>query len=235
MRTWALRSFIGSIALSAIVGIYVILVGDSGPLEAKVLITALSVSLFSILGMSCGAAVEQQRLTRVAHLGSAAAALSFVLVMLAVWGWWWEPSQEESLMKWAASLALLAAAAALASLYALATLKPVFHWVRLMGYACVAALAVILVLMIWEAVDASDGKVERTLAVLAILVASTTIAIPVLHRMSRASENFALPLAALSIRFCVACGQGMTAAAGDEVVCAACGCRFQVQFRRPAE
>ena len=224
MRTFALRTLIGSIVASALVGIYVLLIGSFGDLEERVLVTALSVSALSILAMACGAAFERSRLGLLPHLGTLVSVTSFALFMIGIWS----NSNWQPLWNTALSLAALAFAAALACLLSLATLARRFRWTQLLGMISAFLLAAMLVFLVWADVDSE--AVWRIVGVLAILVGAVTIAVPVLHRMSMPTAGSDSSSQESSIRFfCAACGSGL--AGGSNVVsCRQCGARFRVDL-----
>lgn len=221
MSTLALRTLIGSITASALVGIYILLVGDFGDLEERVLVTALSVSALSILAMACGAAFERSRLGLLPPLGALVSVVSFTLFMINIWS----NSNWRPLWNMALSLALLACAAALTCLLSLATLARRFRWTRLLGLISAFLLAAMLVFLVWADVDSE--MVWRIVGVLAILVGAVTIGVPVLHRMSVSPARSDSLRQESSIRFCVACGSAL---AGDSevVTCRQCGVHFRV-------
>ena len=52
---------IASVAVSSLVGIFVILFGNFGEFEVKVLLTTLTIMVTSILRLACGALLESNR------------------------------------------------------------------------------------------------------------------------------------------------------------------------------
>ena len=58
LRRTFLYLLIGSVAISAAIGIGVMLFGDFGEFEIRVLMTTLTVTMTSILGLACGAYLE---------------------------------------------------------------------------------------------------------------------------------------------------------------------------------
>ena len=135
-----LRALVGSIALSALTGIYVLVFGSDGDVEGRVLFTALSISVLSILVMACGAALERRRLRLLPHVGTASAVAGFVLFMVVIW----ELGSHRVWVQCALSLVLASAAVALACLLSLAALAPRFRWVRALGFLSDAALTTML-------------------------------------------------------------------------------------------
>ncbi len=223
MKTLALRTLIGSIALSALVGIYILLVGNMGDLEVRVLLTSLSISALSILAMACGVAYERGRLAPLPLVGAATSGLSFVLFMIGIWG----ESEAETLWKSAVTTLLIGAASAHTCLLSLAALAPRFRWSRGLGAFCAFALAALLSLMIWAELD--NQGLFRTVGVLAIGLGAVTIAVPVLHRMSAGDSPPAAAVVEGPARFCVGCGHAITGDA-DPMSCGRCGTRFRVEL-----
>ena len=218
MKRIALRTLIGSVAISALLGVAAILGGSGfGRLQAKVLFTALTVSGASILVMACGAAWERGILKPVPRTGAIAAIVTGALVTIGVWG----EVEAEEFWKLVGTVSLAAGALAHASLVALAELAPRFRWSRLAAYALAAILSVTLIVLIWA--EGSDNEnVFRFVAVASILLASATIAIPVFHRMSRLDSVDA----GTEARFCPKCG----AALSVPTECGGCHARFRVDW-----
>ena len=76
-RTLSLRALIASVVLAALMGMVAILSGDFGELQARVLLTTLTIGVTSILGLACGEALAR-RTARLA-LGCGAARTWVVL------------------------------------------------------------------------------------------------------------------------------------------------------------
>jgi hypothetical protein len=229
MRKLALQALIASIAASALLGIYVLLFGTGGEWEGKILSTALSTCVLSILVMACGAALERGRLGALPHAGMAASLAGYVLLVAV----FWELVESSRWPRAGLSFGILGAAAALACLISLASLPARWTWVRWLGHVSAAAVSVLLLLFIWEVLGTDDEWASRWLGVLAIVLGAVTITVPILHRMS-GHEASPGPVAGLSVRHCVACGAGLDGAPGDDLECPGCGVRFRVEPAEPA-
>jgi hypothetical protein len=229
MRAYALRALIGSIALSSLTGIYILIVGGDGDFNGKVLVTALSLSGLSLLVMACGAGLEQGKLGPLPYVGSAAAVTAFLLLMIVIWG----IGNQRVWSQNALGISIIGAAIALACLLSIPDLAPRFRWVRAIGFFSDAALVSMLNLFIWDLLDTEGNIPARMTGVFAILLGGTTIAVPVLHRMSSAGDNsqHAATLDSTGIaKHCVACGQPLKGSPGNQFTCSACGTRFRVEF-----
>jgi len=211
VKRLSLRILIGAVAFSALLGVYALLAGEFGRIEARVLLTSLTVSATSILAMACGVAWERAALGRVPAVGTVLAVVTCLLTIVGIWA---DP-RSVAYFKVTVSVCLAATACAHASLLALATGAP--RWSRLAGYGLACALAAAVALMVW--LEADDELAWRWVGVLAVLLAAATIAVPVLHRTSGKEAQ------APQSRFCPACG----AEAGSP--CPNCGARFHVEFR----
>ena len=218
MKRIALRTLIGSVAISALLGVVAILGGSGfGDLQAKVLLTALTVSGASILVMACGAAWERGILRPVPKFGAIAAVATGALLTIGLWG----EVRGDEYWKLVGTVSIAAGALAHASLVALAELAARFRWSRLVAYALAAILSFTLIVLVWAEGSDSEG-VFRFVAVVSILLASATIAIPVFHRMSRMDGADA----GTEARFCPQCGVALSL----PTECGGCHARFRVEW-----
>ncbi len=60
LKQMILRMLIGALFLSALIGIYAFLFGDFCETEAKILLTTLSISYFSVTSLACATAFENK-------------------------------------------------------------------------------------------------------------------------------------------------------------------------------
>ena len=222
LKRMALLTLIASVGLSAALGVYALLVGDFREFELKILFTSLAVSAASILAMSCAAAYERGRL---GYLPLAGATLALAGCGGCVLGIWFEFDYDPA---WQTVLTatFFAIAAAHVCLLSLARLEARFRWAFLLGATCAALLAVQLSVLVWAELFDEEWS-WRSLGVVAIVLAATTIAVPLLHRIS------SLPLKETSgdaprLRACPACGAELDAPVGV-IRCAGCDGRFKIE------
>lgn len=185
---------IGSVALSALLGILAILVGDFGEFELKVLFTSLTISGASLCGLCCGAALDARRARILPIIGIGLALASAVLVTVAIWaefgsGTYW---------KTAATATIAAVSCSHLSLLLVARLASRFAWAMWAAYAAVGVVALILTSLLWG--HFNEDPIFRILGVAAILDGALTVLIPILHRLSgpdieRHSDSAAVRLA----------------------------------------
>ena len=172
---------IGSVAVSALVGIGVLLFGNFGLIEVRILMTTLTVTITSILGLACGAYLESGRAK---YLPWAGIVFSVIAALMSFFIIWDVLDDDDVFIKSFLTATILAAAFSHFSLISLARLDSRFAWTRTAAALCIAPLCAILLYIIWFEPEGDSDIVYRVLGVLAILVASITVITPVLHRLS---------------------------------------------------
>jgi hypothetical protein len=178
-----LYALIGSVSVSALLGILAILIGDFGEFEVRVLLTSLTISGASLCGLSCGAALEANRAR---ELSLAGIGLSVLAALLIIGGIWTEP-ESEVYWKTAATIAIFAASCSHMALLLLARLAPQYAWAPQLAFVAVFGVALILTWMIWGEIEADMPF--RLLGVAAIVDAAISLMIPVFHRLSRSETE----------------------------------------------
>jgi hypothetical protein len=178
---------IASVALSALIGIVVILFGNFGELESKVLLTTLTVTVTSILGLACGAYLESGRGRILPLAGIMFAVVTFAMWLIVIWAGSNPPGS--SFMEITMSATLLAAACSHLSLLSLATLAAKFQWTQTAAAVLIWLATALIFALIWANLHDYEGTIGRVLGVLGILVATVTILTPVLHRLSGTDDG----------------------------------------------
>ena len=181
-----LYSFITSVAVSAVIGIAVILLGDFGEFETMVLLTALTVTVTSILGLACGAYLETRRGRVIPVSGIVLALVSAVLWIYLIWH---GTVQNDIFVKSLLSATVLAASCAHVSLLSLARLDRRFLWSRVAVHVVVWALAAFLLFLIWNPTWIDEQYTGRIIGVLSLLIAALTVLTPVFHKLSAAEQT----------------------------------------------
>lgn len=172
---------IGSVALSAVIGITVLIFGNFGEFEVKVLLTTITVTVTSILGLACGAYLETGRGRLIPLAGIVVASVSCVMWIYLVWhGTVHEDFYAQILM----SLTLFSATCAHISLLSLATLDARFLWSRYTFIAADSILAAYLLFLIWNDEWIDTDTTPRVIGVLSIVVAALTLVTPIFHKLS---------------------------------------------------
>ncbi|MCU0239660.1 MAG: hypothetical protein MUC29_09475 [Pyrinomonadaceae bacterium] len=177
-----LYTLIASVALSALIGIIVILVGNFGELEGKVLATTFTIAVTSILGLACGAYLETKQAKILPSVGIIFSIISAIFFFVLIWGgtvW-----KEDVFFKSLTTATTFAVACSHLSLISIPKLDSKFQWSKITLHACVWILSAILLWILWVEIYANNGIVFRLIAVLSIVIAALTIVTPVFYKLS---------------------------------------------------
>lgn len=186
LRRIFLYTLIASVVLSAVIGIGVLIFGDFGAIEIRVMMTTLVVTVTSILGLACGAYLETGRGKYLPIAGIVLSILSALMSFLIIWN---ALDDSENFIKSFLTGTMLAAACSHLSLLSLARLDRRFSWTRIAAVVCVVLLCTLLLYILWFEPEGDGNFVYRTLGVLAILLASVTVLTPVLHKLSSSGSG----------------------------------------------
>ena len=146
LRKTFLYVLIGSVAVSAVFGIAVILFGDFGEFEVRVLMTTLTVAVTSILGLACGASIETGRGRNMPIAGIILSILAALGMLLIIWD---ALDDNETFIKSTLTLVTLAVACSHLCLLRLARLDCRFEWSYLVAFICDWLLAAIILYLMW--------------------------------------------------------------------------------------
>jgi hypothetical protein len=185
LRRLFLYLLIGSVSLSALIGIGVLLFGNFGLIEVRVLMTAVTVTIVSVLGLACGAYIEVRGGK---YLPIAGIAFSVIAGLMSFFIIWDVLDDDELFIKSFLTATLLAAACSHLSLLALARLDRRFSWTRISAVVCVVLLCSILLFILWFEPTGESDLIYRVLGVLGILLASITVVTPILHKLSAGDD-----------------------------------------------
>ena len=189
LRRLFLYLLIGSVALSAVVGIGVLLLGDFGLIEVRVLMTTMVITIVSVLGLACGAYIEVRGGKHVPLAGIAFSVIAGLMSFFIIWN---VLDDEEVFIKSFLTATLLAAACSHLSLLSLARLDRRFSWTRISAVVCIVLLCSILLLILWFEPTGESDLIYRMLGVLGILLASISVITPVLHKLSSGEATDAI-------------------------------------------
>ena len=181
-----LNTLIASVALSAAIGIVVILAGSFGEFEVRVLMTTLTVTATSILGLACGACYEAGRGRRLPLAGIVLSVVSALALFLIIWN---VLDDNETYIKTTITLVIGAIVASHLSLLRLARLDGRFAWTYTFAVVCDVLLAAIVLYLMWLEPEGESDLVFRTMGVLSILIAAVTVVTPVFHRLSTGEDE----------------------------------------------
>lgn len=173
---------IGSVALSALIGIGVMLFGDFGDFETRILLTTLTITATSVLGLACGACLEAGKGRLIPIAGIIFSVISAVLWIVLLWS----PFDTEAhyFPHFVMSATLLAFACSHVSLLSLARLDRRFAWSHIAVHVFVWSLTGLTLWVIWAHIDPSETMLARIMGVLSIIIGALTIVTPVFHKLS---------------------------------------------------
>jgi len=199
-----LFAFIGSIVLCGLIGLYCVVLGSFGSLEARILGTTGVIGAASILALASAIPWERKRWPPVGLLGMIAVFLALIQSIGAIWIGDYPDS--EFRVKALAISCVFAVALPHVGLLSLARLRRQYSWVRIGTIACITLLAGVLCLLIIA--ENGDDFVVRAIGALSILVVCGTISVPILHRVSGISAVAAIRSATREISLtCPRCGK----------------------------
>lgn len=231
MQRIALWIVIASVSISALLGIVVLLGGNFGDAQWKVLGTTTSVTGASFLAMASTTVWGRRYIGWLAPLGATSGIVGFAIVVAGIWV---DPSGSDVWWQSAATLIVVASAASYAALVTRAALTGAQRWAQWVAYAADALLALMVIAIVWS--DGGGDIAARGIGVLAIVLASSTVLLPVFHRMS--AQRPPAPAeagGAPDAGFCPRCAAPLaTPAGGDDALrCPSCGARFRVEYLAP--
>ena len=218
-----LRTLIIALVSSALVGIYTFLFGDFGETEAKILLTTLSISYFSVTSLACAAALERKADNILAAAGLIVSVIGFLVFMPGIWAEWWDT---EAVAKTMVILAIFAFSIAQICLLGLVSLS--VRWVLYATTGAILALATLGSGMIL--IEGDDQWLLRLLGVLGILDGCGSLLIPVLAKLNSGTS---VPIEGGQWKHveltCPSCGHQDTYPIGT-FHCAACPLEIRVEI-----
>lgn len=220
-----LYSFILSLSACGLIGITILLRGTFGSLEARVLGTTAAIGGASILAMAAAVAWETRRWHPVGPAGMLAVAVALLTILVLIWDLAPRASGL-TFERWSGTSTVIAVALAHTALLALARLHRRFELIRQCTVGVIALLGLLIIRVIWwEPIN--DDLLPRLIGVLAILDACGTIAVPILHRVSRIHEREQVITTPLEVSLtCPRCGVTQIRPTGQSQC--ACGLKIRV-------
>lgn len=178
---------IASVGVSALIGIGVMIFGNFGELETRILLTTLMITATSVLGLACGACIEAGKGRIIPVAGIVFALISAILWITMLWS----PFDREAhyFPHFVMSATLLAFACSHVSLLSLARLDRRFAWSRIAVHAFVWSLTGLTLWVIWAHIDPSQTVLARIMGVLSIVIGALTVITPVFHYLSSTERS----------------------------------------------
>lgn len=179
MKTF-LRLFLGFLGLTAFVAIVSILGGEFGPVEGKIICSALTITIMSICAMSCAAFITRHdRVT----IGTAGIGLAVISAIMMIAGFW---PEIENQVYW--KITITFGVSALACAHGFLLILPdlgstLNRWFRPTAFGSVTILALLVIVAAWG--DIGDITYWRALAVAGIMVGLETVSLPILMKLNK--------------------------------------------------
>lgn len=224
-----IKFVLASIAVNAVIGIIAIVSGEFSELDAKILVTSLSVTGGSVLALANLAARTQQFVKYMPETGAGFAIIGFALLTYGAW----TEFDSEDVGKAAGTAILFASGIGHAGLLSRSRLLPQYQLVLRSAWLFAGILVGMITFLIWSLNVVDNDIYPRAMGVVIILLAAATLAVPVLHRASKVDltldatrERSTDHLA----RYCPVCGSDQVERSEFGNTCEACGARFTVEF-----
>lgn len=177
-----LISMIVSLSISALIGIFIFLFGDFGETEARMLLTTLTIGGYSLTGLYCSTLYEKKRAISLAFSGMAVSILGFLYTVLVIW----EIIDLDILDNFKPLLMFIILAFSLAHsclLLLIKSEKPIIKNSLFATVGFIGIVALMLILLVFEAIDDPEEFYFRLLGVFAILDVLGTIVVPILNKV----------------------------------------------------
>jgi hypothetical protein len=219
-----LRILIGALVLSALIAVSVFLFGDFGKTEAKLLLTTLSVSYFSITSLACAAAYEKKKPAFLSVPGMIVSIAGFLLFIPLVWAEWWD---SEACVKTMAILAIFAFSFAHACLLSLVAVPKRFSWVLVAALICIFVLAAFLSGGI--VFEPDEEWLARVIGIIGVLDGCASLSLPLLCKLGgKQLQGMSNQLYEQIEIVCPRCRHQVVGAMG-EVMCEKCSLRLWIE------
>jgi len=179
LRKSTLRMFLIFLSLTAGLAMVIVLAGDFGDFEVKVLFTTLTISAASICSMSAIAFLQKGGDGTLGGLAISVMLLTAVLLIGALWA----EVHNEILLKLMAILCTVSVAFTHTFLLTLVNLDPRHRWAKKVGIGLIWVLAGLITFAIMF--EVSEKSFYRILIVVAIAVTLFTLMVPIMGRMRK--------------------------------------------------
>ena len=186
-----LQTLIGSLCVSALIAIFIFLLGSFGEIEVRILLTTLTIGCYSLTGLCCAALGEKRPSSVLAPTGMLVSVIGFLVNTVTIW----EIADIDDTWQTVVILHILAVALAHAAL--MLHIQPRANHVRssLAGtLVMIGIVAGMLIALVLAEGDINSEFYFRLIGVFAILDVLGTIVTPILHKMSSAISSAQSPV-----------------------------------------
>lgn len=183
-KRYFLITLILALSISALIGIFIFLVGDFGKTEIRLLLTTLTVGGYSLTGLCSATNQKQPELKSFSIIGMLISIIGFAITIAAIW----EIINFEDIRQTMVIFIILSVAMAHISLLLLIT--PKTEHVRYSLIATIVFVSIVALMLIKSTLTEFDDSefYFRLLGVFSILDVLGTIATPLLNRITEKKE-----------------------------------------------
>lgn len=183
-----LIALIISLSISALIGIFIFILGDFGGTELKLLLTTLTIGGYSLTGLCCSVLYQRRRFVPLALFGIFVSVVGFVFTLLVIWeGWQITGIDDDFILQTLIIFIVLAISTAHSSLLLLIhsdkSLVKSTLCLTIFSIFVVGIMIILYFVDFLNFVAKMDGVYFRILGVFAILDALGTIVTPILSKV----------------------------------------------------
>lgn len=171
-----LAALIASLSVSALIAIFVFLLGDFGETEIRLLITTLTIGGYSLTGLCGSVLYDRREYIPLAFAGIMVSITGFLFTVGAIWFY-----DSDEVWNWVAIFAILAFSIAHSSLLLFARSDK--NLVNYLLTATIASIVIVALMLIHLVFDDVDEFYFRLLGVFAVLDVLGTIVTPILRKV----------------------------------------------------
>ena len=180
----ALTTMLASLVISAAIGIIIVLKGDFGDTEGRLLGTTLSLAVFTVLAIPSTVQLGRGKFPILSRFGMGTSVVAFFLIVAAIWS---DGTFESVLLtKFMVTFGVTAFASNHTALLLLVSRATTLIRITLIPTIIVLVIiAVMLIISVW--VENMPNELARSLTALAILDVLGSLAVPMLSKLKRLS------------------------------------------------
>ena len=170
--------------IAALGGIYAFVFGNFSDIQIRIMITSLSLTVFSLTGLSCAVWIEKKRLLPLAYSGITVSGLTWLIIFRLTWemhensGHWVETLTKLGGMGVVLSLALAYSSLLLTMRKSAGVVANIINFTL----GCLSVVAIMLLGLIWFEWQV-QSQFWRVLGVFAILTVLGTVLAPLVRKL----------------------------------------------------
>lgn len=183
-KKYFLRTLIVALAISAVIGIVIFLVGDFGETEIKLLFSTLAIGGFSLTGLSSSTIHNRTELKLFSVIGMFISVLAFLMTTITIWEVF-DPSD-----MWQTVLIFVILSVSIAHISLLFQISPKTNKIKYALFGTIIFISIVALMLIKSTINEFEENefYFRLLGVFAILDVLGTIATPILNRISEKKQ-----------------------------------------------